>query len=404
MLLIQSPSRSVQFTLAFTVCLSAFAVDVSLPAIPDILQHFQAPDVKGHQVIGFYLIGFAAGQIPLGFLSDRYGRLPVFYASVLLFILVSAVTAFAESIEVLLWARLIQGFAGAGGPVLSRAIARDISGGKDLARLTALLVAALAISTLAAPVFGAVLMELWGWRATFALSLAMGVLSLLFFVLFVRETNQKSAETEGLVRQFVVSVQSFVSAPKTLWAVGLVSLTFFAYMAIVSGISQVVVDVYGMPSRNVAFVFGGAVFFYLLATQVGRQVLDAYSSLKLVGFGLLGYLLSALMCAFMLFSGYQDFWFFWWSLIPFLLGMGLVYSNATSIALEPLPRTAGFAASILGTVQIVSAAIGALIVGYFYERTVASMVWVLLIGNLSTFILFWSGLRLLQPGTEIESQ
>lgn len=392
----QIPSKSIQFTLAFTVCLSAFAIDVSLPAIPDILQHFDAADARGHQVIGFYLIGFAAGQIPLGFLSDRYGRLPVFYISILLFILFSAVIVFATSMEILLWARLMQGFAGAGGPVLSRAIARDLSSGKELAKLTSLLVLALTVSTLAAPVFGALIMEFRGWRATFALSLVMGILSLLLFAVFLGESKEKASATEGLVGQFVLSSRSFFSEAQSIWGVGLVSLTFLAYIAIVSGISQIIVDVYAMPARNVAFVFGGAVLFYLLSTQIGRWALNFCSSLKLIGIGLTGYLLSSLMCVLILWGGYQGFWFFWWSLIPFLVGMGLVFPNATAITLEPLPKAAGFSASILGTLQIFSAAIGSFLVGHFYERSVESMIWVLLLGSVGVMILFRVGLKFLK--------
>ena len=401
MLLKPASSRAVHFSLAFAVCLSAFSVDVAIPALSAILQHFDAPDSSGHQVVGFYLIGFAAGQVPLGFLSDRYGRLPVFYGSIAIFIAVSFATVFATSMEMLLWARLIQGFAGAGGPVLSRAIARDIASGRELARLTSLLVSALAVSTLAAPAFGAGLMELWGWRATFGLSLLMGVLSLGFFILFIKETKPGLTRDDGLIEQFFTSAKAFFATPQSIWGTGLVSLTFFAYMGIVAGVSQVVVDVFGMTSRGVALAFGGAVLFYLASAQAGRRALDSYSPLQLIRFGFWGYLVSVCMCALVLWAGCRGFWFFWWSLIPFLVGMGLVFSNATAMTLAPLPESAGFAASILGTLQAFSAAFGALLVGFFYDRSVDSMVLVLSTGSLTAFILFWLGIRspTLHPST-----
>lgn len=413
-------NRPIYFALTFAMCMSAFTVDVALPALPDILKHFGAPDANGHQVLGFYLLGLAIGQIPIGFLSDRYGRLPVFYTCLIVFILLAAVTVFSTSIEMLLAARLAQGFVGASGPVLARAIARDITSGRELAKLTSLLVSSLAISTLVAPVFGAIMMEFWGWRSTFALSLVMGVITLLLFTLFVKETNPVATALKGfpaesnsllnsLIQQFLTSLRAFTSSPQSLWGTGLVSLTFFAYLAIVSGIAQVVVDVYGMSSRHVAMVFGGAVVFYLASAQAGRYALRYYSSIQLMKLGFWGYFVSVLMCALILWGdslgvwlgpwldfgkgNWQGFWFFWWALVPFLIGKGLIFSNATAITLEPLPQSAGFASSIFGTIQMLSASSAALLVGYLYARTVESMVLVLLLGALTALILFVAGLK-----------
>ena len=59
--------------------------------------------------IGAYGLTQALLQIPFGMLSDRFGRMPVIYAGLLVFALGSGVAAMAESIEMLVVGRVIQG-------------------------------------------------------------------------------------------------------------------------------------------------------------------------------------------------------------------------------------------------------------------------------------------------------
>lgn len=387
--------RPMHLTLAFTVCLAAFAIDVSLPAIPETIAHFAAPDSSGQLIVAMYLAGYALGQIPLGLLADRFGRLPILYAGVSVFLLASILTVVATSMEMLLLGRFVQGLSSASAPVIARAMARDIANGKELAKLTALLVTSLAVSTLFAPIFGSVAMYLFGWRATYAVCVLMGIVTLVLMRRYLSETHRGYVVAGTLGNQLIHSYRAFIGSRQAIWGSALVALTFFAYMSIVAGLAQVVVDVFGMSGVAVGYVFAGAIVFYVSSAKLGRLLIGRFSTLQFLQFGFAGYAISAAMCAAVLMFDLASFWMFWWSLVPFLIGMGLIFSNATAIALEPLPKVAGFAASILGTLQIAFATIGAGLTGMFYDRSTDSLLVVLLTGSVTAILVFLAGRSLL---------
>src|SRR5262245_36218572 len=101
-------------TVALTLLLSLLtgiapmSVDMYLASLPDIGRYFSASDAQVQLTLSFYLIGFAAGQVIYGPLSDRHGRRPVLLVAATVFIIAGVVCTFAPSIEVLIVARLVQ--------------------------------------------------------------------------------------------------------------------------------------------------------------------------------------------------------------------------------------------------------------------------------------------------------
>ena len=122
-------SRRFIVVLGLLTGLVAFAIDISLPAIPDMVRDLRTTMPVGQQVVGLFMAGMAVGQIPCGLFSDRIGRLPVLYAGIGLFTLAGLVTSLSQSIEVMLIARFVQGVGASAGMVLARAIVRDIASG-----------------------------------------------------------------------------------------------------------------------------------------------------------------------------------------------------------------------------------------------------------------------------------
>ncbi len=385
--------QSFRLTLGFTVCLSAFAVDVSIPAIPDVVDFFGAGDASGPKIVGLYLAGYALGQIPMGLLADRFGRLPILYAGMWLFVLASIGTIFANTMELLLAARFAQGVAGASAPVICRAMVRDISSGRRLAELTGFLVSSLAIATLSAPVIGSLLVWIFGWRAPFASSLILVSLTLAFMALFLRETHRQKEPQSKVSQQLLTSARAFFSSRVSLWGAFMLGFSFFGYMAVVAGLAQTLVDVFGFSSSSVGLVFSSAVVFYLISSQLARRVLHRFDPLSQLKFGFCCYFISIAIVASILLLDAANFWAFYLALIPFLIGMGVIFSNSSTIALAPLPRSAGFAASILGTIQLLLATSGAMLFGVFYARTIDSLLIVLASGATLALFVYFAGVR-----------
>ena len=171
--------RSFIVTLGLLTGLAALTVDMSLPAIPAMVDALTTTLPRGQQIVGVFMFGMAFGQIPAGLFSDRLGRLPILYVGTGLFLVGAVIAALAESIEVLLAARFLQGFGSAAAIVLSRAIVRDIASGKEAARLMSLMTMIFTAAPVIAPTIGAVLVAQWGWRAPFVLIVIVGFMLLM---------------------------------------------------------------------------------------------------------------------------------------------------------------------------------------------------------------------------------
>ena len=111
--------RSFVATLGLLTAVAAFTVDVSLPAVPAMVDALATNLSRGQQIVGIFMFGMAFGQIPAGLVSDRIGRLPVLYAGMALFLVGAVAAAMADSIEVMLAGRFVQGIGSAPAIVLS---------------------------------------------------------------------------------------------------------------------------------------------------------------------------------------------------------------------------------------------------------------------------------------------
>ena len=112
---------------------------------------------RSQQIVGIFMAGMALAQIPAGLISDRVGRLPVLYVGMALFAFGAIAAAAANSIDLLLIARFVQGFGAATAVVLSRAIVRDVASGKEAARMMSLMMMIFTAAPVIAPSIGALL-------------------------------------------------------------------------------------------------------------------------------------------------------------------------------------------------------------------------------------------------------
>ena len=98
--------------MAALMSLNALGIDTMLPALDEIAADFSITDPNRRQlVVGAFLIANGVGSILPGAFADRFGRRPVLFVCLALYVVFSLTCAIATSFDLLLFSRVLQGLA-----------------------------------------------------------------------------------------------------------------------------------------------------------------------------------------------------------------------------------------------------------------------------------------------------
>lgn len=361
--------KSFVITLGLLTAVAALTVDLSLPAIPAMVDALDTTLSRGQQIVGIFMIGMAFGQIPAGLFSDRLGRLPTLYVGLTVFAVAAVVAAASNSMEVMLAARFVQGIGAASAIVLSRAMVRDVASGKDAARLMSLMTMIFTAAPVIAPSVGALLVAQWGWRAPFIAIATCAGLIIFGVRANIPETHIPNAN-EHPVRQLTSSFREFFSHRQSVFGLLLIVLPPAGFMSIIAVSAALVVEIYGYSIQQYGLIFACAGISILLGSFANRWLVLRFDQLQLIGLGVAIIFLSSAQLALIAWLESVPFWWVWSCVCLFMFTIAILVSNAAVLALDPLPRIAGVASSIMGTLQNLFGAAGALLAAVIYDGTV----------------------------------
>jgi DHA1 family bicyclomycin/chloramphenicol resistance-like MFS transporter len=379
--------RSFIATLGLLTAIAAFTVDVSLPAIPAMVEALATSLSRGQQIVGVFMFGMAFGQIPAGLVSDRVGRLPVLYAGMVLFFVGAIASATAGSIEVMLTGRFIQGFGAAPAVVLSRAIVRDVSSGKEAAKLMSLMTMIFTAAPVIAPTIGALLITQWGWRAPFILIIGLAIAILVLVRFNLTETHQPG-ENQHPVRQLKNSFVEFFSHRQSIFGLLLIVVPPAGFLSIIALAAALVVEIYGFSVTQFGLIFATLGISILVGAAVNRLLVTRFDAMHVIAFGIVLYGISGSTLLVFAWMDAAPFVLLWAAIALFMFTVAIVMPNATVIALDPLPRIAGVASSIIGTLQNIIGASGALLGAAIYNGSVRNSVLIIGCAGVVSVLIF----------------
>jgi DHA1 family bicyclomycin/chloramphenicol resistance-like MFS transporter len=365
--------RSFIVTLGLLTAMAAFTVDVSLPAVPAMVDALATSLSRGQQIVGIFMAGMACGQIPAGLVSDRIGRLPVLYVGMSLFAVGATAAAIANNIDVMLAARFVQGFGAASALVLSRAIVRDISSGKEAAKLMSLMTMIFTAAPVIAPSIGALLVAQWGWRAPFVAIAILG-----FCIIFAIRGNISETHTPVVgqhpVRQLLSSFAEFFSHRQSIFGLLLIVLPPAGFLSIIAVSAALVVEVYGFSITAFGLIFATAGISILAGAAINRLLVTRMDGMHIIALGTALTGLAGAQLLIMASMNAAPLVWLWSCVCLFMLTVALIMPNATVLALDPMPKIAGVASSIIGTLQSVVGATGALLGAAIYDGSIRNAV------------------------------
>ena len=377
-------STAFTFLLGALVALSALGTDLYVPALPDTGAWFAAPVSATQLTITTYFLGIAAGQLVWGPLSDRYGRRPVLLVALALMLAITAAAPFMPSIGALVGLRLLQGLAMSGGVVIARSIVRDLHSHDQAARLLARMMIVFSIVPLAAPVLGAYLTGLAGWRAIYWVY-ALIALALVAAVAFgLRETAPAERRSIHPVR--IARTLAGILADRRFIAALLLFLS--CQMGILSWVtnSSFTLTQAGVSVHAYGWMFAGVMLGQITGAWMASRFVLRLGSARLLRIGAWTVFYGGLAAAAFAWAGTRH----WLALVgPFcvlLFGSALVMPSATSLALSPFPQAAGAASSLLGSIGFVLGALLSTLLGGLFDGTPRPMASAAALAGLGAFV------------------
>ena len=352
----------------------AFSIDSMLPALPEIAADL-SPDTPNHAqlILTSFVLGMGIGTLFTGPLSDAFGRRPVILAGAAVYIVAALVASQAESLELLLVARVVQGLGCAAPRVVALAIIRDLYEGRGMAQLSSFVMMVFTLVPAIAPTIGAGIMEVFGWRAIFVSFVGFSVVSMLW--LFLRQSETHPPERRRAFRPAVLwsGVVEVVSNRQVALVIVALSLCFGALFAILSTIQPIFDVTFGEAERFhwwfmlIALISAGGSFVNarIVMTLGIRRVLATSFAAQVVMSAVM-----VILCFFVSWDTNLAFVaFVIWVASVFVFMAQLAIGNLNALGLAPMGHIAGMAASIIAAVATVVAVAIAVPVGLSFDGT-----------------------------------
>lgn len=350
-----------------------FAIDMYLPAMPQIGEAL-GTTVQGMQgTIVAYFIAFGLAQLIYGPWADRSGRKPPLYAGIAVFLVGSVVCTLAPTVEWLLVGRAIQGLGGAALMVVPRAIIRDNYTGPAATRLMAAVMMVISVSPMLAPLAGSGLMAIFGWRAIFGALVVAALASLTILALFQPETlHDKDRQPFNLAAMRRGAAVLFTD-PLFMGLTFLGGFGMASFFVFIASASFVYTGTFGLSPTGFSLAFAVNAIGFFGASQVAGPLGMRHGAPKVMAWASLGFAVFTVALFALALAGAVNFWLCMTGLFLANACLGLIIPTAMVMALDEHGDIAGLASSLGGTLQMLAGGLMIVAAGPFFDGTATPM-------------------------------
>ncbi|GHI89957.1 Bcr/CflA family drug resistance efflux transporter [Streptomyces xanthophaeus] len=364
------------FMLGGLTALPPLSMDMYLPALPAVTDALNSPAATVQLTLTACLAGMALGQLVIGPMSDKWGRRTPLLTGMVVYVLATALCAFAPTVELLIAFRLLQGLAGAAAIVIARAVVRDLYDGVEMARFFSTLMLVSGVAPIIAPLIGGQVLRFSDWRGVFVVLTGVGALLTLLVWRRLDETLPPERRHTGGVGTALRTMRGLlgdrVFAGYTL-AGGFAFAVLFSYIAASPFVIQ---EIYGASPQAFSLLFGVNSVGLIAAGQINGKLLVGRVSLDKVltaGLAIAGAASVALLLMSTEVFGKAGLFPVAAALFVLMSSMGLILPNTNAQALMRTPHAAGSASALIGTASFLVGAVASPLVGIAGEDTAVPM-------------------------------
>ena len=355
--------------------ITPLAIDLYLPAMPIIANHF-ASDIEAIQnSLSIYLIGYATGMFLFGPMADRFGRRPLVLLGLAVFAVISWILPLVSNVELFVALRFFQAlFGGAATVVIPGAIKQLF--GKDTAKGLSYVSMIMMIAPMLAPAIGSQLMLLgeWGWifKSLSFYSLLMLVIA---YLKFPSLETQAHSNARSSVR-FLESYRIVFSTPKVKGYLVISMLSSIVFFGYITSVSFLYMQVYSLNEYQFSLLFGLNVVGLIAASFINTRLVPKLGSSLILVF--------SVACAFVLGVSFLSLLIFKGSFALIVANLMLITSlmmvisaNSDAIILRQFSAQVGTATAVIGTLRFGCGAIAGPLLTIMSDGTALPIGWLI---------------------------
>jgi MFS transporter, DHA1 family, multidrug resistance protein len=342
--------------MAALMSVAALAIDALLPALDIIGIAIGTEQLVDNQLlITLIFLGLGIGPLIFGPISDSIGRKPIVYMGFALFILASFICVNAQSLEIMILGRILQGIGLSAPRTISIAIIRDMYSGDYMARIMSFVTVVFLLVPIIAPAMGKFILDHHNWQGIFYIQVLISLLVALWFWKRQPETLALKNRIPFSRTLIINGFKEVLSHKRTMGFTLISGFVVGSFLVYLSSAQQIFQLQYGLKNEF-PYIFAGLAISLGLAIFLNATLVLRYGMEKLVTWALLVFFIVSVLYivlfynsanptieVLLLFFGLQFF------------AIGFLFGNLRALAMESMGHIAGIAAAITGFLSTIMA-------------------------------------------------
>lgn len=351
-----------------------FAIDMYLPAMPNIAASLNADVASVQLTLTAYFVAFGLAQLFYGPWADQVGRKVPLYAGMGIFVIGSVACAMAPTIGCLIAARAVQGLGGAVLMVVPRAIVRDMHTGTEATKLMAMIMLVISVSPMLAPLAGSGLIALSDWNIIFWVLAFVALLSLTLVGTVLPETLPKADRVKVNVANLWHGSKVLLRDPVFMGLTLIGGFGFASFMVFIASAAFVYTEEFGLTPTGFSVAFAINALGFFGASQMAGPLGERFGILPVMRWAIIGFAGFSVLLLLIGFAGFASLEVIIAGLFLANACLGLILPTTMVVALDPHGDIAGLASSLGGTLQMVTGGVMVVVTGLFFDGTAVPMI------------------------------
>ncbi|WP_320172567.1 multidrug effflux MFS transporter [Maridesulfovibrio sp.] len=365
--------------MAFT----SLSTDIYLPAMPAMAEELSG---NAELTITGFLIGFTFAQLLWGPISDSIGRKIPLYIGMLVFAVGAAGCAMSHSIEQIVFWRIFQAFGACTGPMLARAMIRDLFSRTQAARMLSTLMIIMAIAPIIGPLMGGQIVRFSSWHSIFWLLTVIGLM--MFVSLFwLPETLAKEKRIEVSLGNAFINYWFLLKHKVFMRFTLCVTFYYVAAYAFITGSPRIYISYFGVDPQHYGWLFAVNIVGVMILSFLNRSLVRHFSLQRLLQIATTVALIAVVAMTFFVKSEIGGMYIIVGMVFVFFSMNGIVAATSTAAALDEVPHIAGSASALIGSLQYGSGIISSILLALFSKGTPWTMTWIMLLFTSAAFLM-----------------